>query len=66
MYVTSRMSQWATKAPRRVKEWGIQALKYAAGTLELGLEFLQDPGPLFGSKDQLASPRDSLVSCPVR
>ena len=44
MFITGRMGQWATKAPRKVKEWGLQALRYAAGTLQLGLEFRCDPG----------------------
>ena len=58
MFITSRMGQWSTKAPSRVKDWGIQALKYAAGTLELGLEFRSDSGLLLGQQDQLALPRD--------
>ena len=61
MFVTSCMSRWATKAPRRVKEWGLQALKCASGTLQLGLECRRDPGPFFGARDQLASPRNHLT-----
>ena len=59
MFITSRMGRWSTKAPSRVKDWGIQALKYTAGTLELGLEFRRDPGPVLGQQDQLALPRDT-------
>ena len=58
MFTTSKMSQWCTKAPTKVKEWGWQALRYAAATLELGLEFNRDVGPRFGSEEQLAFPRE--------
>ena len=58
MFVTSKMSQWATKAPGRVREWGIHALQYVSTTMQLGLEFRSDPGPRFGSRDQLAVPRE--------
>ena len=58
MFVTSKMSQWSTKAPLRVKEWGVHALKYVSSTLSLGLEFREYPGPNFGSKNQLAVPRE--------
>ena len=58
MFTTSKMSQWCTKAPSKVKEWGWQALRYAAATLELGLEFNRDVGPRFGTEEQLAFPRE--------
>ena len=58
MFVASRMSQYATKTPRAVVSWGIQALRYVSSTLELGLEFVADPGPLFGSHSQLSMPRN--------
>ena len=61
MFVTNCMSRWATKAPRRVKEWGLQALKYASSTIQLGLEFRCNPGPPFGVQDQLAAPRNHLT-----
>ena len=57
MYTTSKMGQYATKAPGQVVEWGMQALKYVATTLDLGLEFLANPGPAFGSHSQLSVPR---------
>ena len=57
MYTTSKMGQWCTKAPSKVKEWGWQALRYAAATLDLGLEFTRDVGPRFGHEDQLAFPK---------
>ena len=57
MFATSKMGQWCTCAPSKVLEWGWQALRYAAGTLDLGLEFNRDGGPSFGSDDQLAVPR---------
>ena len=58
IFCTSKMGQWATKAPLQVKQWGLQALRYAGSTVELGLEFRRDAGPSFGSKDQLAVPRE--------
>ena len=58
MFCTSKMGQWATKAPLQVKQWGLQALRYASSTMELGLEFRRDVGPSFGSKGQLAVPRE--------
>ena len=58
MFVTSKMSQWATKSPIKVKEWGVHALKYVSSTLALGLEYREDPGPSFGTQDQLAVPRE--------
>ena len=58
MFVTNLMSRYATRAPSQVVQWGMQALKYVASTLDLGLEYRRDPGPLFGLKDQLSSPRD--------
>ena len=38
----------------KVKEWGWQALRYAAATLDLGLEFYRKVGTRFGHEDQLA------------
>ena len=58
MFVTYKMSQWSTKALVKVKEWGLHALRYVSSTLSLGLEFRESPGPSFGSKDQLAVPRE--------
>ena len=57
MFTASKMGQWCTRAPKKVLEWGWQALRYVAGTLDLGLEFNKDPGPSFGSEDQLSVPR---------
>ena len=48
----------ATKSPIKVKEWGVHALKYVSSTLALGLEYREDPGPSFGTQDQLAVPRE--------
>ena len=58
MFVTSKMSQWCTKSPLKVKEWGLHALRYVSVNLSLGLEFRECPGPCFGSQDQLAVPRE--------
>ena len=42
-----------TKAPVRVKELGIQALRYLASTLPLALEYRHEVGPEFGEADQI-------------
>ena len=57
MFVASRMSQYSTKSPKAVVGWGMHALKYVASTLRLGLDYVTDPGPPFGSRNQLALPR---------
>ena len=57
-FTVSRMAQYATKTPRQVREWGMQALRYVSTVMGLGLEFRKDPGPLFGHQSQLALPRD--------
>ena len=57
-FTVSRMAQYATKTPKQVKEWGMQALRYVGTVMDLGLEFKRDPGPLFGHESQLALPRD--------
>ena len=59
VFVVSQMGQMSTKAPRRVYEMGIQALKYASNTLDLGLEFRQVNEPYFGSEGQLSHSRSS-------
>ena len=48
-FTVSKMSQYATKSPRAVREWGLQALRYVSTVMGLGLEFRRDPGPLVGS-----------------
>ena len=53
------MAQLSTKAPHRVYEMGVQALKYASNTLDLGLEFRQLNEPYFGSEGQLSHSRSS-------
>ena len=59
VFVVSQMAQLSTKTPRRVYEMGIQALKYASGTLDLGLEFRRVDEPFFGSEGQLSHSRSS-------
>ena len=58
MFCTRQMSRWTTEAPLQVKEWGLQALRFASATLELGMEFREQAGPSFRSRDQLAVPRE--------
>ena len=53
-----KISQYATRSPRTVREWGLQALRYVGSVVGLGLEFRRDPGPLLGHEGQLALPRD--------
>ena len=57
-FTVSKMSQYATKSPSQVLEWGLQALRYASTVMDLGLEFKLNPGPWFGQEGQLALPRD--------
>ena len=59
MFVAARMSQYSTKTPAAVKLWGVQALKYVASTMTLGLEYKRDPGPMLGEFQQLSLPRSS-------
>ena len=58
-FVVSRMAQLSTKCPQRVFEMGIQALRYATTTLDLGLEFRKQQGPSFGHEGQLSHSRAS-------
>ena len=58
-FVVSRMAQLSTKCPNRVFEIGLQALKYASTTLDLGLEFRAQEGPSFGQEGQLSHSRAS-------
>ena len=44
-----------------MKEWGLEALRFASTTLELGLEFHEDAGPSFGSRHQLTVPRERYL-----
>ena len=57
-FTVSKMSQYATKSPGQVLEWGMQALRYVSTVMDLGLEFKLHPGPWFGQEGQLALPRD--------
>ena len=52
-FVVSKMGQWMTKAPVRVRELGVQALKYLASTTSLALEYRYEVGPEFGEEDQI-------------
>ena len=61
MFAISKMSQCATKAPKKVFETGLQVLAYVRQTLDLGLEFPIDVGPTFGSHGQLSLPRNKGV-----
>ena len=61
MFPLSKMSQYAVKSPRRVVELGAQVLAYVKHTLDYGIDFLAQPGPVFGSHGQLAMPRSPTV-----
>ena len=54
MFVVSKMGQWMTKAPKRVKEMGIQTLKYVAC-----MEYHHEVGPEFGESGQIPVARSA-------
>ena len=56
-----KLSQFATKALKRVYELGITVLMYVHQTLDLGLDFPYELGPVFGTHGHLASPRAGQV-----
>ena len=59
-FVLSLMAQYSTKTPGKVFEMGLQALRYACTTLDLGLEYRRVEVPPLGRKDS------SLCLGPVR
>ena len=58
-FVVSLMAQLSTKTPTKVYDMGVQALKYASSTLDLGLEYKCIEGPSFGLEGQLSHSRSS-------
>ena len=56
-FTVGKMSQYTTKAPVKVKEMGLQALRYVASTLSLGMEYPYETGPEFGNEGQLSVAR---------
>ena len=58
-FVVSLMAQYSTKTPGKVFEMGLQALRYASTTLDLGLEYRRVEGPSFGVEGQLPLSRSS-------
>ena len=49
----------STKSPVKVKEMGIQALRYVASTLSMGMEYPHEMGPEFGTEGQLSMARSA-------
>ena len=61
VFVVSQMAQLSTRNPQQVYDMGVQALRYASTTLDLGLEFRRVEGPSFGEEGQLSHSRSSNV-----